>query len=167
MIVPSSGDLLDANVWLALAVEAHTHHRRARTYWEREAAPVAAFCRVTQMAFLRLLTNPSVMGSQVLSPSSASAKTADFLRLPEVELFDEPLGVHDAWERFATAGRISPNLWRRLPRRICGAGGTAARVLRQGILEVRSPESPHPRKLSPAKAGHYVHTQTIESGTRC
>jgi uncharacterized protein len=110
-IVPSSGDLLDANVWLALAVEAHTHHRRAKSYWEQEAAPVAAFCRVTQMAFLRLLTNPSVMGSQVLSPSAAWAKTSDFMRLPEVDLFDEPLGVEDAWERFATAGRISPNLW--------------------------------------------------------
>jgi toxin-antitoxin system PIN domain toxin len=102
---------LDANVWLALAVEAHTHHQRARTYWQQEAAPVAAFCRVTQMAFLRLLTNPAVMGTQVLSPSAAWAKTSDFMRLPEVELLDEPLGVEDPWERFATAGRTSPNLW--------------------------------------------------------
>ena len=109
--MPSSGDLLDANVWLALAVEAHTHHRRATAYWEQEAAPVAVFCRVTQMAFLRLLTNRAVMGSQVLSPSAAWAKTADFMRLPEVELFDEPLGVEDAWERFATSGRFSPSLW--------------------------------------------------------
>ena len=109
--MPSSGDLLDANVWLALAVEAHTHHRRARRYWEQEAAPIAAFCRVTQMAFLCLLTNPAVMGSQVLSPSAAWAKTSDFMRLPEVELFDEPLGVEDAWQRFATAGRLSPSLW--------------------------------------------------------
>ena len=109
--MPSTGDLLDANVWLALAVEAHTHHRRARTYWEQEAAPTAVFCRVTQMAFLRLLTNPAVMGSQVLSPSAAWAKASDFMRLPEVELFDEPLGVDDAWERFSTSGRYSPNLW--------------------------------------------------------
>jgi toxin-antitoxin system PIN domain toxin len=63
------------------------------------------------MAFLRLLTNRSIMGSRVLSPSTAWAKAADFLRLPEVELFDEPLGVDDAWERFATVGRFSPNLW--------------------------------------------------------
>jgi toxin-antitoxin system PIN domain toxin len=110
-IVPSSGDLLDANVWLALAVEAHTHHERARTYWEREAAPVAAFCRLTQMAFLRLLTNPAVMGAQVLTPSAAWAKTLDFIHLPEVELFDEPVGIDDAWERYSTAGRRSPNLW--------------------------------------------------------
>ena len=78
--MPSSGDLLDANVWLALALEAHTHHERARTYWEQEAAPVAAFCRVTQMAFLRLLTNAAVMGAQVLTPAAAWAKTLDVCR---------------------------------------------------------------------------------------
>jgi toxin-antitoxin system PIN domain toxin len=102
---------LDANVWLSLAVEAHTHHRRAKRYWEQEAGPVAVFCRVTQMAFLRLLTSRTVMGSQVLSPPEAWAKTADFMRLPEVELFDEPFGLEEAWERFATLGKSSPNLW--------------------------------------------------------
>ena len=109
--MPGSGDLLDANVWLALAVEAHTHHERARTYWEQEAAPVAAFCRVTQMAFLRLLTNPAVMGAQVLTPPAAWAKMLDFIHLPEVELVAEPLGIDDMWERYSTAGRLSPNLW--------------------------------------------------------
>ena len=28
--MPSSADLLDANVWLAPVAEAHTHHERAR-----------------------------------------------------------------------------------------------------------------------------------------
>jgi predicted nucleic acid-binding protein len=56
-ILPSSADLLDANVWLALAAEAHVHHETATHYWEAAAAPTVAFCRITQMAFLRLLTN--------------------------------------------------------------------------------------------------------------
>jgi predicted nucleic acid-binding protein len=34
-----------------------------------------------------------------------------FVRLPEVEVLDEPLGVEDVWSRFAMAGRYSPNLW--------------------------------------------------------
>ena len=55
----NSADLLDANVWLALAAEAHSHHEPARAYWEKRAAPVAAFCRITQMTFLRLLTDKS------------------------------------------------------------------------------------------------------------
>jgi toxin-antitoxin system PIN domain toxin len=96
---------------LALAAEAHTHHQSAKAYWQHEAAPITAFCRVTQMAFLRLLTNKAVMGGQVLSPSAAWAKSTDFLSLPEVELFAEPVGLEDAWERFATLGRLSPNLW--------------------------------------------------------
>jgi uncharacterized protein len=109
--VPSSVDLLDANVWLALAAEAHTHHRQAKLYWEKDAAPTTAFCRVTQMAFLRLLTNKTVMGSHVLSPSSAWSTSADFLALPEVELLAEPIGLEGAWALFASGGRSSPNLW--------------------------------------------------------
>src|SRR6185295_15746537 len=75
------------------------------------AAPVAAFCRVTQMTFLRLLTNKTVMGSHVLSPASAWEKAEEFLALPEVELVSEPHGLEESWQTFATLGRLSPNLW--------------------------------------------------------
>ena len=107
----SSVDLLDANVWLALAAEAHTHHDHAKAYWEEQAAPSTAFCRVTQLAFLRLLTNKTVMGNHTLSPSAAWSTSADFLALPEVRLLEEPLGLDEAWGRFAGIGRTSPNLW--------------------------------------------------------
>jgi hypothetical protein len=63
--LPSSTDLLDANVWLALAAEAHAHHGRAKSYWETEAAPVSAFCRVTQLEFLRHLTNKAIMNTSL------------------------------------------------------------------------------------------------------
>jgi toxin-antitoxin system PIN domain toxin len=109
--VPSSVDLLDANVWLSLAVEAHTHHRQAEAYWDDQAAPTTAFCRVTQLAFLRLLTNKTVMGSQVLAPSVAWSKLSEFLALPEVRRLEEPLGLDGTWARFAGSGRSSPNLW--------------------------------------------------------
>jgi toxin-antitoxin system PIN domain toxin len=106
-----SADLLDANVWLALAVEAHTQHFAAKAYWERSAAPIAVICRVTQMTFLRLLTNKTVMGSHVLSPSSAWSKVRDFVTLPEVRLHSEPHGLEGTWERFSKAGGTSANLW--------------------------------------------------------
>ena len=109
--MPSSNDLLDANVWLALTAEAHTHHRRAKAYWETEAAPTVVLCRVTQMAFLRLLTNRSVMGAQVLSPAAAWAKCTEFLALPEVRLAAEPVAVEDTWKRYCASSRTSPNLW--------------------------------------------------------
>ena len=107
----NSVDLLDANVWLALAAEAHSHHGSAKAYWEGRAAPVAAFCRITQMTFLRLLTNKTVMRAQVLSPSAAWRKFAEFLALPEVQLLSEPHGLEEAWESFSNTGRLSPNLW--------------------------------------------------------
>ena len=53
----NSADLLDVNVWLALVAQAHSHHQRAGAYWEKEAAACSAFCRVTQLGFLRHLTN--------------------------------------------------------------------------------------------------------------
>jgi toxin-antitoxin system PIN domain toxin len=109
--LPSSGDLLDANVWLALAAEAHTHHRWARAYWQDEAAPLAAFCRVTQLAFLRHLTNKSVMGGQTLTPAAAWRKCAEFLALPEVRLIAEPAGLDEQLGKFCDLGRTSPNLW--------------------------------------------------------
>jgi toxin-antitoxin system PIN domain toxin len=109
--LPSSGDLLDANVWLALAAEAHTHHRWAKAYWQDEAAPLAAFCRVTQLAFLRHLTNKSVMGEQTLTPAAAWRKCAEFLALPEVRLIAEPAGLDEQLGKFCDLGRTSPNLW--------------------------------------------------------
>ena len=107
----SSADLLDANVWLALAAEAHSHHEPARAYWEKRAAPVAAFCRITQMTFLRLLTNKTVMAGNVLPPSAAWTKVAEFLALPEVQFLSEPHGLEETWRAFAQTGRLSPNLW--------------------------------------------------------
>ena len=109
--MPSSADLLDANVWLALAVEAHTHHRRASAYWGNEAAPTAAFCRVTQLAFLRHLTNRAIMGDQVLSPLAAWNKCGEFLALPEVRFLAEPPGLEERLGEWCHAGRTSPNLW--------------------------------------------------------
>ena len=109
--LPNSTDLLDANVWLSLAVEAHVHHARARAYWEGEAAPVCAFCRVTQLAFLRHLTNRSIMGAQVLAPPAAWKRRGEFLALPEVQSLVEPAGLDEQLGRFCDLGRTSPNLW--------------------------------------------------------
>jgi predicted nucleic acid-binding protein len=80
--LPSSTDLLDANVWLALAAEAHAHHAPAKAYWEKEGAPEIAFCRLTQLAFLRHLTNKTIMGDQMLSPANAWKKLQEFQALP-------------------------------------------------------------------------------------
>ncbi len=109
--MPSSTDLLDANVWLALAVEAHTHHDRAKVFWEKEAAPVTAFCRITHLAFLRHLSNKAIMGQQRLTPPEAWAKGRQFLDLPEVTLLAEPAGLDKALEELCLSGNPSQNWW--------------------------------------------------------
>ena len=109
--MPSSIDLLDANLWLALATEAHAHHDRAEAYWNNEAAAISAFCRLTQLALLRHLTNKAIMGDQALSPSAAWKKCQQFLALPEVECLAEPAGLDERLEDFCNLGRTSPNFW--------------------------------------------------------
>lgn len=104
-------DLLDVNAWLALATDAHIHHKRARHYWESEAAEKLVFCRVTQLALLRHLTNRSVMGDGVLTPVRAWAKYQEFLELPEIEFRQEPEEMESSFERLSARGRNSPNLW--------------------------------------------------------
>jgi uncharacterized protein len=109
--LPSFTDLLDVNVWLALAVEAHAHHHRAQAYWEGEAAPQSAFCRVTELAFLRHLTNQAVMGDQMLRPSAACGKLQEFRALPEVKFLAEPIGLDELLRGFCNLSRALPNLW--------------------------------------------------------
>ena len=55
--------LLDTNVWLGLAFKRHKHHASAIAWFSSVRQARCCFCRVTQMGFLRLATNPQVMGS--------------------------------------------------------------------------------------------------------
>src|SRR5579859_3518467 len=54
--------LPDVNVRIALAAEGHVHHLPARDWFTAQSNASVAFCRITQMGLLRLLTNSKVMG---------------------------------------------------------------------------------------------------------
>lgn len=88
----AAGDLLDVNVWLALAVEEHVHHRAAVTYWNAEAPP-RYFCRHSAMSLVRLLTQPTLMSGAPLALVAAWTLYERFANLPGVELLHEPQGV--------------------------------------------------------------------------
>lgn len=107
----NSADLLDVNVWLALVAQAHSHHQRAGAYWEKEAAACSAFCRVTQLGFLRHLTNKTIMGDQVLTPAEAWRKYEELRQLPEVQFLNEPADLDEKMGSLSNLGRTSPNLW--------------------------------------------------------
>jgi predicted nucleic acid-binding protein len=54
--------LLDVNIWLALVLSKHTHHRAARAWLEGQPESASlCFCRVTQQGLVRLLTTAEVL----------------------------------------------------------------------------------------------------------
>lgn len=93
------GDLPDVNVWLALSVSHHPHHACAKAYWSKQAAAEMAFCRVTMLGLLRLLTQPRVMGASAMSPPAALAVLQQWQRLPEVSLRADPATLDTAFSR--------------------------------------------------------------------
>ena len=104
-------DLLDINVWLALANEDHQHHRRARLYWETESAAKLAFCRVTMLSFLRLSTNSKVMNCQPFTASEAWNAYRAFRALPEVELLSEHPKLEAVLTHLTDQPDFPPSRW--------------------------------------------------------
>ena len=94
------GDLLDANVWLALTVMQHPHHDAAAAYWKNLTGRGVWFCRVTMLGLVRLLSQPKLMGEQALSLTQAIAAYHQFAALPEVGLQAEPADCGDQLLRF-------------------------------------------------------------------
>lgn len=96
--MPASGiRLVDSNVWLAMSFGDHVHHRSARRWFERIKKGDAAFCRVTQMALLRHLTNSRIMGRFVLGQRQAWNAWDELARDERVIFLEEPAGVAGTW----------------------------------------------------------------------
>jgi len=89
--------LVDANVWLALATERHEHHAAARKWFALLSEEEAAFCRITQMTLLRLLTSKGVMDEEVLNPREAWELYRKLRRDWRVTFSAEPAGLEGLW----------------------------------------------------------------------
>jgi toxin-antitoxin system PIN domain toxin len=63
--------LPDVNLWIGLTSNRHIHHTRAKAWLEGVEDARIAFCRITELGLLRLLTNQHVMGEDVLAPRQA------------------------------------------------------------------------------------------------
>jgi toxin-antitoxin system PIN domain toxin len=81
------GILLDVNVLLALAWPNHQHHGAAQAWFERDGRRGWATCALTQLAFVRLSSNPSYT-SAAASPSAAAELLSRLTRV----------GRHRYWE---------------------------------------------------------------------
>jgi len=104
-------DLLDASVWLPLSAPDHAHYLRARRYWDDEAASELAFCRVTALALLRLLTNPRIFGEAALDGGTAWRALETWLALPQITLLGEPAGLDELLGQWAGQLDLRAGKW--------------------------------------------------------
>jgi len=103
--------LPDVNFWLALAWEMHDGHPAARAWWQTRRNERIYFCRVTQAALLRLLTNRSVMKGTPKSQAEAW-QIFDALRgAPGVEWAGETEGLESEWRRLSSRASASTERW--------------------------------------------------------
>jgi toxin-antitoxin system PIN domain toxin len=103
--------LPDVNVWIALAAERHTLHRSARHWFGNLQDQRLAFCRLTQLGFLRLLTNKHAMQEEVMLPGQAW-EAYRVLRLDRrIGYVAEPSELPETWQAFTEGALSSPNLW--------------------------------------------------------
>jgi hypothetical protein len=105
----ATADLLDVNVWLALAVEGHPQHKAALKAWSQLTRP--SFCRLTQLGLLRLLCNPRVMGGAVLEPAAAWEAYQHLTHGGAAEFVDEPAGLDARLKHFANGAKAARDFW--------------------------------------------------------
>ena len=96
--------LPDVNIWIALVAEGHVHHVPARDWFTAQPHTSVAFCRITQMGLLRLLTNSNVMGRNPRTIVQAW-KIFEQLRADRRLVFaTEPDRIEPTWRQLVTRG---------------------------------------------------------------
>lgn len=103
----------DLNVWVALTYQAHRHYGAASSWLNGVMTGIIAFCRFTQVGFLRLLTNAAVMGRDVKTQREAWNLYDALLEDSRIEFYAES-DPYDTERRFRslTATNLSaPQQW--------------------------------------------------------
>jgi uncharacterized protein len=102
----------DVNVWLALEHEIHPQHAAARKWGDSlPEDAVVYFCRLTQLGFLRLLTNRSAMGTDTLTQSQAWRAFDALLLNPANRMMEEPHGLDRLFRQFTDRNESSTKQW--------------------------------------------------------
>jgi toxin-antitoxin system PIN domain toxin len=103
--------LPDVNVWIALASDRHIHHKVARDWFQRFEEGEIAFCRITEIGSLRLLTNRHVMGVDTVT-SKGAWQVYDALRRDQRVIFlDETTEFAALWRQRSEVAIGGPNMW--------------------------------------------------------
>lgn len=104
-------DLLDASVWLPLSAPDHEHHERSLRFWLDESADELAFCRLTQLALLRHLTDPRVMGAAALDGPTGWAALERWVTTPRIIVLEEPMGLVEVLRHLALTADVHGGHW--------------------------------------------------------
>jgi hypothetical protein len=102
--------LLDVNVWLAASWARHRHHEVAKEWLDRQEDELA-FCRVTQMALMRLITNPAITGRDALSRRQAWEAVDQLMADSRVRFLSEPETLVPLWKAFSKRDDHNHLLW--------------------------------------------------------
>ena len=103
--------MCDVNVLLAMVAERHVHHVRCVNWWKhrQDNSPVL-ICREVQAALLRLLSNTTVMGPDVLTLSQAWSVYALLLKDGGFSRVIEPRGLDSRWEHLCRPFKHAPKV---------------------------------------------------------
>jgi len=82
--------LVDVNVWLALLVRQHEHHRLARKWFDTLTAGEAGLCRLVQLGLMRLLAHRAIMGDHAIPAAEAWTLIEALLEDERVDFVPEP-----------------------------------------------------------------------------
>ncbi|MBL0124601.1 MAG: VapC toxin family PIN domain ribonuclease [Betaproteobacteria bacterium] len=92
---PSSAPhLLDANVLIALAWPNHVHHVVAHAWFEKAGHQSWATCPLTQLAFVRISSNPKIISTAV-SPRAAVKALGEMIALAGHVFWADDLQVNN------------------------------------------------------------------------
>jgi uncharacterized protein len=130
--------LLDVNVWLAASWARHRHHEAAKG-WLDEQEDDLAFCRVTQMALLRLVTNPAITGREVLSRREAWDALDQLMADSRVRLISEPETLEPLWRALSKRDDHDHLLWTDDYLAAFAQAANAALVTLDGVFRTRYP----------------------------
>lgn len=103
--------LCDVNLLLAASYDRHIHHPAALAWLEKQDELSLVICRQTQLGLLRLLTNASVMGTEVCTLTQAWEIYEILMSDERFDFYAEPLGLEPYLRKYTQSGRVSPKLW--------------------------------------------------------
>lgn len=102
--------LVDVGVWLAATWGRHARHRIARQWFEEQSDDLI-LCRVTQMSVLRLISNPVIMGEDVITRSEAWRIIDQFWSDNRVLWAEEPDHLEAVFRAISAQNDNSHKLW--------------------------------------------------------